>query len=121
MKKLFAKWLSQENRIIKNNEDNKDRNTMKIEILYFADFKDITGKEREIVELDDDNRLKEVIRLLMKKYPNLEKLLWNENTQDLNENISIMLNHEAQPSNASLSITLSDGDKIAFLLPISGG
>ncbi|MHA1688164.1 MAG: MoaD/ThiS family protein, partial [Promethearchaeota archaeon] len=42
-------------------------------------------------------------------------------TQNFNESVSIILNHESLSSNISLASSLSDGDKIAFLLPISGG
>ncbi|MHA1726006.1 MAG: MoaD/ThiS family protein [Promethearchaeota archaeon] len=94
---------------------------MKIEVLYFADFKDITGKDREILEIRNDNSLKGIIELLMEKYPMIEKLLWNNDTQNFNESVSIILNHESLSSNISLASSLSDGDKIAFLLPISGG
>ncbi|MFX0080953.1 MAG: MoaD/ThiS family protein [Candidatus Hodarchaeota archaeon] len=94
---------------------------MIVEVLYFAEFKDITGKEREKFELYNSH-LKEVINLLTKKYgKSLHNLIWDEKVQKLHNLISIIINntpiHEKDPS----IINLSDGDTIAFLTPVSGG
>lgn len=94
---------------------------MIVEVLYFAEFKDITGKEKEKFELSD-NHLKDLVSLLFKKYGNrIHNLIWDENIQKIHNLISIIINnqpiHEKDPS----IINLSDGDTIAFLMPVSGG
>ena len=94
---------------------------MIVEVLYFAEFKDITGKEREKFELYNSD-LKEVVKLLSKKYGDrIHNLIWDEKVQRIHNLISIIINnqplHEKNPS----VINLSDGDTIAFLMPVSGG
>jgi MoaD family protein len=94
---------------------------MIVEVLYFAEFKDITGKEREKFELLNSH-LKELVDLLSKKYGiKIHNLIWDDKFQKIHNLISIIINnqsiHEKDPS----IINLSDGDTIAFLMPVSGG
>lgn len=94
---------------------------MIVEVLYFAEFKDITGKEREKLELSNSH-LKEVVRILSKKYGDrIHNLIWDDNIQRIHNQVSIIINnqpiHEKNPS----VVNLSDGDTIAFLMPVSGG
>lgn len=94
---------------------------MIVEVLYFAEFKDITGKEKEKFELSD-NHLNDLVSLLFKKYgDNLRNLIWDGKLQKIHNLISVIINnqpiHEKDPS----IINLSDGSTIAFLMPVSGG
>ena len=93
---------------------------MKVEVLYFAELKEITGKDKESFSLND-SKLLELINALFIKYDSIKKLIWEENKNNLKKNVSIVLNDEIVNHNNKLSIKLSEGDKIAFLLPISGG
>lgn len=92
---------------------------MFVEILYFAEIKDITGKEKERFEIV--HNLEELLQILFKKYNTLQNLLWDENSQNMHNIISVIINnqsiHEKDPS----LIQLNDGDTVAFLLPVSGG
>ncbi|KKK41836.1 hypothetical protein LCGC14_1177570 [marine sediment metagenome] len=92
---------------------------MIVEILYFAEFKDITGKEKEKFELLN-NTIKELVDLLIKKY-NIQHLLWDEVAQKVQNNISIIINNEPVYETDPLLIKVNNGDTIAFLLPVSGG
>ena len=93
---------------------------MIVKILYFAEFKDLTGKEKEEFELNREN-LKELLGLLFKKYKSIQELIWDENVQKIHNLISVIINnqpvHEKDPS----LVKLKDGDTVAFLLPVSGG
>ena len=93
---------------------------MSIEVLYFADLKDITQKSKELFEIPDLS-MKELIYLLFKKYESLKSIIWDENLENLRNDVSIAINDSLISSNNKLSITFSNGDRIAFLLPISGG
>ena len=94
---------------------------MIVEVLYFAEFKDITGKEKEKFELSN-NQLKYLIELLITKYKlPLQNLLWDENTQSISNLISIIINNQALLQENPLVAQINDGDVIAFLLPVSGG
>ena len=92
---------------------------MIVEVLYFAEFKDITGKEKEKFELSN-NHIKELINLLIQKY-NIQHLLWDEAGQKVQNHISIIINNEPVYETDPLLIKVNDGDTIAFLLPVSGG
>ncbi|MHA2009319.1 MAG: MoaD/ThiS family protein [Promethearchaeota archaeon] len=93
---------------------------MLIEILYFAEFKDLTGKEKEQFKLNEGN-LKELLDLLFDKYNSTQELIWDEKNQKVHNIISVIVNnqpvHEIDPS----KVIFKDGDKVAFLLPVSGG
>ncbi|MFX1329007.1 MAG: MoaD/ThiS family protein [Promethearchaeota archaeon] len=92
---------------------------MNVEVLYFAEFKDITGKEKEKFELSN-NSLQGVLNLLFEKY-NLRKLIWDEKEQKIHNIISVIINNQAIHEKKPSLVRLKDGDKIAFLLPVSGG
>jgi MoaD family protein len=93
---------------------------MNIEILYFAEFKDLTGKEKELFKLNQGN-LKEFLELLFKKYESTQKLIWDEKGQKIHNIISVIINNQPIHEKDPLLVTLKDGDKVAFLLPVSGG
>ena len=93
---------------------------MKIEVLYFADLKDITGKDKESFILNN-NALNEVVDLLFEKHQSIKNLIWDEKKSSLREIISVAINDCIIHKKEKLSIELSDGDRIAFLLPVSGG
>ncbi|KKM92903.1 hypothetical protein LCGC14_1213850, partial [marine sediment metagenome] len=86
---------------------------IKINILYFAEFRDITGKEREKIELSN-NHIKELVSQLIKKY-NIQHLLWDEAAQKVQNNISIIINNEPVYETDPLLIKVNDGDTITFL------
>jgi len=92
---------------------------MIVEVLYFAEFKDITGKKKEKFELKD-NDLLGLLNLLFEKY-NLKNILWDDQNQKIHNLISIIINNQAIHEKDPSSIKLNDGDTIAFLLPVSGG
>jgi len=92
---------------------------MIIEVLYFAEFKDITGKEKEKFEIPNNNLLG-LLNLLFEKY-NLKNLIWDNINQKLHNLISIIINNQAIHEKDPSLISLNDGDTIAFLLPVSGG
>ncbi len=91
-----------------------------MEVLYFADFKDITGKNKEKLSLDGFNIL-ELINLLFKKYNLIKNLIWEEKSNNLKDTIKIAINDNLVDDNDILDFKLSNGDRIAFLLPLSGG
>ncbi len=92
---------------------------MKIEVLYFADLKDIAGLDKEIFEINRD--LKDLINKITEKYPAIKSLIIEDNTEDMKKSIQIAINDEIVKNNESLSLPLSEGDRLALLLPLSGG
>ena len=92
---------------------------MIVEILYFAEFKDITKKEKEKFEISDSN-LKALLNILFEKYE-LKSIIWDEKNHKIHSLISIIINNQAIHEKDPLLIEIFDGDTIAFLLPVSGG
>ncbi|MFW9773412.1 MAG: MoaD family protein [Promethearchaeota archaeon] len=92
---------------------------MKVEVLYFAEFKEITRKEKEEFNLSSENLL-DLLNLLFDKYK-LKDLIWDERCQKIHDMISIIINNQSIQEKNPLLISLKNGDKVAFLLPVSGG
>jgi len=93
---------------------------MKVEILYFADFKDITGKEREFLELKEST-IEGLTTKIFDKYNPLKNLIWDDEIKNLKGNISIVINDKLIRDKNKGKLKLLDGDKVAFLLPFAGG
>ena len=93
---------------------------MKVTVLYFADFKDITRLDKENYDLDK-NELKDLINLIFEKYSLFKALIWDDINQTLKPTISIAINDKLIKKKDNLSIKLFDDDRIAILLPFSGG
>ena len=81
-----------------------------MKIKYFAWIKDITEKEKEIINDPNINNIDDLKKYLQKKYPKIEKHM----QQDL---IRIAINYEYCVKN----ISLSPNDEIAIFPPVSGG
>jgi MoaD family protein len=92
---------------------------MIVEVLYFAEFKDITGKEKEKFKLAENN-LSGLLKLLFKKYK-LKNIIWDEENRKIHNSISIIINNQAIHKKDPSIVKLNDGDRVAFLLPVSGG
>jgi MoaD family protein len=93
---------------------------MKIEILYFADFKDITGIDREFLELNE-NSIEGLTSQILSKYNTMQNLIWDDKIKSLKKNISIVINDHMVNEKNARKLKLKDGDKVAFLLPFAGG
>jgi molybdopterin converting factor small subunit len=93
---------------------------MKVEILYFADFKDITHKAREFLEIKE-NTLEGLTSELFSKYNSIKNLIWDDEIKNLKGNISIVINDKLMTDKNKGNMKLIDGDKVAFLLPFAGG
>ena len=94
---------------------------MIVEVLYFAEFKHITNKDQEKIELNNNN-LNDLVKLLIKKYGvKMQKLIRDEKKKKIHSLVSIIINNQAIREKDLLQVYLNDGDTIAFLMPVSGG
>jgi len=93
---------------------------MRIEILYFADFKDITRINREFLELNENN-IEGLTLQILSKYSPMQNLIWDDKIKSLKKNISVVINDKIYASENKGKMKLIDGDKVAFLLPFAGG
>ena len=93
---------------------------MKVEVLYFANFKDVTGKDREFLEIKE-NTVAFLASKILSKYNPIKNLIWDDEIKNLKRNISIVINDKLITDKNKGKMALVDGDKVAFLLPFSGG
>ncbi len=92
---------------------------MIIHVIYFAEFKAITGREREEFNLTEFT-LEGLFNILFEKYK-LRNLIWDEKNQKIHNLVSVIINNQAIHEKNPSSINLNDNDTVAFLLPVSGG
>ncbi|MHA1149933.1 MAG: MoaD/ThiS family protein [Promethearchaeota archaeon] len=93
---------------------------MIVEVLYFAILKDITGKEKEPFDINENN-IRSFLKMVLDKYPAMIDILLEKSSNKLKESISIAVNNKIVKDNNLLEIELYENDKIAILLPFSGG
>ena len=91
-----------------------------VEVLYFANIRDITEKISENIS-PQNNTVRDIVQQLIKIYPPLEEILWDQKNSSLKSGISIAINHKMIPKNEYESLKLLESDTIAFLTPVSGG
>ena len=91
-----------------------------VEVLYFAELKEITGKEKERVDLSN-HTISELVKILLTKYPLIKEFIWEDRVNNLKESVSIAINDALVNSNDKMSIQLFTDDRVALLLPMSGG
>ena len=82
---------------------------IRVTVLYFAFIHEITRKKEEIMELSTNTSIKELISIILTRYPNIKNI----------KNIKISVNYRIVNSNSN-SI-LKNNDEVALLPPISGG
>jgi molybdopterin synthase sulfur carrier subunit len=78
---------------------------MKIEVLYFAQLKEITGREQEDMEFNSGATVSDILEKV--------KSLYGADIRGL----KVAINEEF----ADLSKSLHEGDSAALLPPVSGG
>jgi MoaE-MoaD fusion protein len=82
--------------------------TMRVQVLFFGQLKDLTGRSSETLPLADRATLADVLQHYAKEFPAIQKL---------SPSLALSINREY----ASKEAPLSDGDEIALLPPVSGG
>jgi molybdopterin synthase catalytic subunit/molybdopterin converting factor small subunit len=81
---------------------------MTVKVLFFGMLKDIVGRVEEQVDVGPDARLSTVFDYYAAQFPRL---------RDMAGSIVMARNHEF----SGLSTSVTDGDEVAFLPPVSGG
>jgi len=82
---------------------------IRVTVLYFAFIHETTRKKEEIMELSTNTSIKELILIILTRYPNIKNI----------KNIKISVNYRIVNSNSNL--ILKNADEVALLPPISGG
>ncbi len=93
---------------------------MTIKILYFAELKEIAQKDSEEIEGSKKSVI-EIAKFISNNYKGTKSILLNSSSDNLNPQISVAINHNFVKISDINKKLVMDGDKIAFLLPLSGG
>lgn len=81
---------------------------MRVQVLFFGQLKDLTGRSAESLPLGERATLGDVLQHYSQKFPAINKL---------SSSLALSVNQEYASSDTSLR----DGDEIALLPPVSGG
>ena len=80
-----------------------------VTVLYFAQIHETTRKKQEIIELSTNTSIKDLISIILSRYPNIKNI----------KNVKISVN--CQIVNTNSNPILKNDDEVALLPPISGG
>ena len=80
---------------------------MKIKVKYFASFRDMTGKQEELMDVEEGVTVKELREQVREKYPKIGD----------REQVLVAVNGVF----TSLDKEISEEDEVAFFPPVSGG
>jgi MoaD family protein len=92
---------------------------MKLKLKFLRPFKDITGKGELELDIEVLN-LKDLLKILVDKYPKLEKEIFKKNNE-LTDYICIFVNDKPISALNWLDTKLENGDNLLFFVPVSGG
>jgi molybdopterin converting factor subunit 1 len=81
---------------------------LKVNVKFFASYKEALGKEQIEMELRDNSTVNDLLDVLRKDYPELGKLM---------ETLVVSINLEY----ADFEAKIKEGDEVALLPPVSGG
>src|SRR3954451_25218690 len=82
--------------------------TMRVQVLFFGQLKDLTGCSGETLPLAERATLSDVLQHYADKFPDIRKL---------SSSLALSINREYAAQDAPLR----DGDEVALLPPVSGG
>ena len=82
--------------------------TMRVQVLFFGQLKDLTGCSVETLPLSDRATLRDVLQHYSERYPSILKL---------SPSLALSINQEYAAQDAALH----DGDEVGLLPPVSGG
>lgn len=92
---------------------------MKITVRAFADYREIIGKEMELIE-PEGKTIGELLAGLGDRYPKLRGEMFTP-AEELKEFINIFINGRNIAFLNDMATPLSDGDIIALFPPVAGG
>jgi|Deesub1362A_J573_1020465.scaffolds.fasta_scaffold00612_20 molybdopterin synthase sulfur carrier subunit len=94
---------------------------MKVKVLYYATFRQMTGCKAEDIEFNEAPKVKDLIYLLFQKYGgDFRKALVNSEGE-VKDFIKILVNGRNIDFLEGLDTLLDDGDRVYFFPPVAGG
>ncbi len=93
---------------------------MKIVVKTLATLYSITGSIKHELEVPNDSTIYDVIKIISKMYPRLEKELFRDDG-GIRENYRIFLNGREVIHIGGLDTKVGDGDIVTIIPPVGGG
>ena len=90
-----------------------------INIKFLKPFSDAVGKSELSIDFDGTT-LKDLLKVLSERYPNLKKEFYAGNDK-LTDYICVFVNDKPISALNGINTELKNGDKILFFIPVSGG
>lgn len=94
---------------------------MNVTIRFFGVFRNITGKHKLAIELNDAVLLKEVIKEIAEQMPRLKRALIDPDLEDPRPNTLIMVDGKEISVLNGLETMLEDGDEVVFIPVLHAG
>jgi molybdopterin synthase sulfur carrier subunit len=94
---------------------------MKVEVRFFTSLREITGKKKEQVQLQNSITVEKLLTRLSKKYgKEFREYLYNMEGK-VHGYLLILVNGKSTNVLRGLDTKLKEGDTIAILPPVGGG
>ncbi|MEM2249778.1 MAG: MoaD/ThiS family protein [Candidatus Bathyarchaeia archaeon] len=93
---------------------------MKVNVRFVGSFRNITKKDKITLELSEGVQLKEAVKQIIEKFPNMERALIDQELGDPRPNALIIVNDREISVLKGLETVLKDGDEVVFV-PVSHG
>jgi len=92
-------------------------------VNYGPAFSEVVKKTKEVLNFDEEIRLKELLNYYFEKYGDrFKSLIWkNEEKGQYHDQLSIIINGKSYRDENFLNTVLKDGDDIYFLFLYFGG
>lgn len=94
---------------------------MAITVRFVGAFRGVSGRSKITIEFEEEASLREIIKEIVKKTPNLEKVLIDPELEDPRPNTLILVNGKEISVLNGLQTPLKDGDEVVFIPVIHGG
>ena len=92
---------------------------MKLELRFFATFREAVGQKTLVREVSADVTVGEVLRDLEAEYPDLEGQLFEDG--DLKSQVKVLKNGREVMHLDGLETRFEEGDALAVFPPVAGG
>ncbi|OKY78660.1 MAG: Molybdopterin converting factor small subunit MoaD [Candidatus Methanohalarchaeum thermophilum] len=90
-----------------------------VEIRFFANFREVVGKDKIEVKSKDIDDVRDVIEILVEKYPELEEMFFDGS--ELREYVNLILNDQKLEQLSGLDTEVNSRDSLVIFPPVSGG
>ncbi|MGQ9506270.1 MAG: MoaD/ThiS family protein [Candidatus Bathycorpusculaceae bacterium] len=94
---------------------------MAVTVNFVGAFRTISGKNKIAIKIEDIVPLKEVIKRIVKKIPNLQRTLMDPELEDPRPNALILVNGKEISVLNGMETLVKDGDEIVLVPVIHGG